>query len=61
MRISPVVQSLTEPLLSPLVSAITGVITGVIGGGIRPNPGDYLLTAFGGDYLTDELGNRLTA
>lgn len=32
MRISPVVQSLTEPLLSPLVSAITGVI----GGGFNP-------------------------
>ena len=32
MRLSPVVQSLTEPLLSPLVSAITGVF----GGGYSP-------------------------
>jgi hypothetical protein len=32
MRLSPVVQSLTEPLLSPLVSAITGVF----GGGFSP-------------------------
>jgi len=28
---------------------------------VYPNPGDYLVTAIGGDNLTDESGNQLTA
>ena len=52
---------LVQPLTRPILSSLSDAITAALGGGIRPNPGDYLLTAFGGDYLTDELGNRLTA
>jgi hypothetical protein len=31
------------------------------GDAVYPNPGDYLVTAIGGDNLTDESNNQLTA
>jgi hypothetical protein len=58
MKATPVVQSLIEPLLLPLVTTITGVF----GNNLKyPVAGDYLLDGFAGNYLNDELGNRLTA
>lgn len=45
----------------PAQLPLTAAIAAVLGGGIKPKPGDYLLTTRNGDYLTDELGNRLTA
>lgn len=55
---------LTQPLLEPILSPVMSQIIASTGTGIVfafPLSGDYLLTARGGDYLTDELNNRLTA
>jgi len=49
---------ITGPLVRPLVRGVTAP---GFGGNKTPKPGDYLLDAKNGNYLTDESGNKLTA
>lgn len=51
--------SLGDSIGSSLGRAIGAALA--VGGAVYPNPGDYLVTALGGDNLTDESGNKLTA
>lgn len=55
---SAIVRPVTRPLVRPLTRRVTQP---GFGGNKTPKPGDYLLDAKQGNYLTDELGNRLTA
>ena len=52
-----IIQPICQPICRPIVSKLTDYVSSAI----FPKPGDYLLTAVSGDYLTDESGNRLTA
>jgi len=53
---------LVKPLVRSIAYRITEQLTSVVRSlGIIPSAGDYLLDAPAGNYLTDEIGNRLTA
>lgn len=51
--------SIGSAIGSSIGRSIGSAIAG--GGAVYPRPGDYLVTAIGGDNLTDESGNKLTA
>lgn len=53
--------NIARPVVRPITHQIQRALTELWSRFITPKPGDYLLDARNGNYLTDESGDKLTA